>query len=487
MSHDLIEGCHARAGLVSDIELIDDFPARYHAYARRQHRWVRGDWQLLPWLSAHVPSPSGRSRNPLTAISRWKIFDNLRRSLLPPALMVLLVCGWLSLPGGALAWSLAVLCVVGWPLFARVVAMLMGRPKGVSWSRYARAMSGQLALAGAQTLLVIAFLPHQAYSTLDAIVRTLLRLALTRRKFLQWETAHATEQRLGLGLRFFIVEMWSAPAMAVVLAGVMIAAPAPAIWTAAPFLALWFVSPWLAYYVSRPAQNAPPPLIDTERTELRRIARRTWLFFETFVGPDDHWLPPDNFQEQPKGVVAHRTSPTNEGMFLVSCLVAHDFGYLGIGELATWLERNVDHWTKLERYRGHALNWYDTQALAPLPPSYVSTVDSGNLAVCALTLRQGLLEASREPLFGPRAFAGLADVLAVAAEEFEPALGTSSALRRELVRAIERVAAIEHAAPRTARGWHQGWADVQDLVAKVVALLDVPPRAPALPPEGRAA
>ena len=255
---------------------------------------------------------------------------------------------------------------------------------------------------------------------LDAIGRTLVRLFISRKNLLEWETAHATERRMKGDFSYFLREMMVAPVGAVVLALIVLSMRSVLLAVDSfPFLALWFASPAIAFAMSKPIRKKELPLTAEERRELRAIARRTWLFFETFVGPEDHWLPPDNFQEYPKAVLAHRTSPTNEGLFLTSSLAAYDFGFLGMHELAEWLERNLDGWSRVERYRGHPYNWYDTQTFGPLPPAYVSTVDSGNLVGCALTVRQGLLVLGDTDLRASRPFAGLYDAIALVEETLQ--------------------------------------------------------------------
>ncbi|HEX8201191.1 MAG TPA: glycosyl transferase family 36, partial [Isosphaeraceae bacterium] len=306
LSHDLIEGNYARCGLVTDVELFDDFPARYHAYARREHRWVRGDWQILPWLGRRVPTAAGgRVANPLPVVERWKIFDNLRRSLVPPALVVLLALGWTVLPGSPWLWTAAALAVPALPLIKQIFGTLVRTVRGRTLAGL-RQWRDSVPATATQALLATAFLADQARLLVDATARTLVRLYVTRRNLLEWETAAATESRLRTTIGQFYATMWPAPALAVALLGLIVAAKEPgkrteALLAAGPILAAWFVSPVVAFWVSRPRPTAERPLADVGRRALRRVARKTWLFFETFVGDDDHWLPPDNFQEEPDG------------------------------------------------------------------------------------------------------------------------------------------------------------------------------------------
>jgi len=408
LSHDLIEGNFARCGLVTDIELLDDFPPRYHAYARREHRWARGDWQLLPWLF-------GRDGLPL--LERWKIVDNLRRSLVPPALVILLALGWTVLPGSPWTWTGVALAVLSLPFLLQCFGSLLSVSRGASLLGVFRELTGSAPATLGQVLLSIVWLPDQARSLVDAAVRTVARLFVTKQNLLEWETAFSTERRLGTGLVSFFLTMWPGLAVTAAIALSVWSAGRPDGFAAAsPFLALWLLSPLVAYVVSRPRATAEAPLRADEQRRLRRVARKTWGFFEAFVGSDDHWLPPDNYQEDPKGDIAHRTSPTNMGLLTLSSLAAHDLGYLGLRTLALRLEKTFDTFGLMDRHRGHFLNWYDTRTLQPLQPAYVSTVDSGNLLGCFVALRQGLREKAEELLPPSTLPEGLADTLELAAE-----------------------------------------------------------------------
>ncbi|MGC8642595.1 MAG: GH36-type glycosyl hydrolase domain-containing protein, partial [Isosphaeraceae bacterium] len=410
LSHDLIEGNYARCGLLSDTELFDDFPARYLAYARREHRWIRGDWQLLPWLGSRVPAPEGTRQNPLRTLERWKLFDNLRRSLVPPALLVMLTLGWTVLPGAPWLWSSIALAVLALPFLKWLIGATAGCIRAWSLVGFS-SWRASIPSMGGQVILSLVLLADQAGLSCDAIARTIWRLLVTRRKLLEWETAAAAEQRLGSSLKDFARSMWIASALALAIALAVAVFRPVALWAAAPFLAAWLLSPLVAFWVSRPRNRAEFTLTEDERIALRRLARRTWRFFETFVGDLDHWLPPDNYQEEPDGRVAHRTSPTNQGLLLLSYLAAHDLGYVSLNTLADRLERTFDSLEKLDKHWGHFYNWYDTRTLLPLSPLYISTVDSGNFLACLVALKQGLKEKFRQPALGSFVAAGLADTL----------------------------------------------------------------------------
>ncbi len=486
LSHDLIEGNYARCGLVTDIELFDDFPARYNVYARREHRWIRGDWQILFWLGREVPAPANGGRqppgpaptpspeqgadaprspdpvatrpNPLPPLERWKILDNLRRSLVPPALVLMLVLGWTVLPGPGWLWSGAGLAVLALPLLLQALGTGVQAVRG--WSLLPlRDFRKNVPSTAGQVLLTAIFLVDQARSALDAVVRTLHRLFVSRCHLLEWETAASTERRLGTGLRSFCATMWPAPVLAVLFGVLVYLVDPESLLAAAPFLLAWFLSPLVAFLVSRPLQTVEAaPLTAAERGEMRRVARRTWSFFEAFVRDEDHWLPPDNYQEEPKAQLAHRTSPTNQGLLLLSTLAAHDFGYLSLTTALTRLEKTFDTFEKLERHRGHFLNWYDTRTLAPLQPGYISTVDSGNFLGCLLTLRQGLLEKAQEPLLGPWVCEGLADTLGVFEELLQavklPAREGAAGEQRGLQATLDTLERELRERPTDLPGWH---------------------------------
>jgi cyclic beta-1,2-glucan synthetase len=419
LSHDLIEGNFARCGLVSDIELIDELPARYNAYSNREHRWVRGDWQLLPWLGRRIPV-AGEVKtvaNVLPAVERWKIIDNLRRSLVPPALVLFFLVAWTVLPGPWAKWTLFGLAVPFLPLILNVPSWLwrlLVRP----WNaiRTARDIGPTAAATTGQAVLQTAFLPHQAWTNLDAIVRTLNRLFVTHRSLLEWETAAAAERRLGNSLGDFARFMPAAPAAAGLGIFLMVTAQSAALPAAWPVILTWLAAPAIAFWISQPGVRTVRLLSAGERAAMRRISRKTWDFFETFVGSEDNGLPPDNFQELPKGVVAHRTSPTNIGLSLAANLGAHDFGYVNLRRMLDRTELTLTTLDRLDQYRGQFFNWYDTRSLIPLEPRYVSTVDSGNLMASLMVLRQGLLEKARSPVVGPFVMDGLADTLRLARE-----------------------------------------------------------------------
>ncbi|ANB03777.1 GH36-type glycosyl hydrolase domain-containing protein [Ectothiorhodospira sp. BSL-9] len=424
LSHDLLEGGYARSALVTDVDLLETLPATYPAEASRRHRWIRGDWQLMGWLLPRVPAPRGRTParvpNPLSALSRWKLFDNLRRSLVAPSLLALLLGGWLLGVGPVWLWSLLVLALVVVPALLPAMIDLGRRPQDRD-RRVHLSLTGRAALRPlAQAMLTLAFLPYDVRISLGAIVCSWGRMLFTRRGLLLWQLPSYARRNACRTPIDFLREMWLAPILALSTGAALVWTSGDAWATqgvfAAPFLLMWLVSPGIGWWISRPPGDRIPRLNVSQEAFLRRAARRTWRYFADFVGPEDHWLPPDNVQEYPRHMVASRTSPTNIGMSLLSELAAHDFGYVTIGECLSRIDRTVSSMERLERYRGHFYNWYDTRTLKPLQPRYVSSVDSGNLAGALLTLQAGLDELKHQPVPSSRALQGLLDTLGVLAE-----------------------------------------------------------------------
>src|SRR5262245_25744455 len=413
LSHDLFEGIFARAGLVTDIEFFDEFPSHYTVAAARQHRWARGDWQLLPWIIGLARDASGgRVRTKIPGISRWKMLDNLRRTLSPPAAFLTLIGGWTLPAARPVLWTVFVLATIMLPPFLPVLRGLMPRRRGISKRSHLRAVITDLVLAMSQVALTVTLLAHQAWLMTDAIVRTLFRVYVSRRRLLEWVTAAEAKSSFDLTLGGICNSMAGAVALAAI-AGILVylAGGQPeGRWLAAPFIVLWALSPIVAYWISLPPRiTGIQPLAADDARIFRLTARRTWRFFETFVDAEDHALPPDNFQELPTPVVAHRTSPTNLGLYLLSTIAAYDLGWLGTISAIERLEATLKAMSGLERFRGHFYNWYDTRDLHALDPKYVSSVDSGNLAGHLVALGQACQEIIDRPLLGPQVLAGMAD------------------------------------------------------------------------------
>ncbi|HZE19528.1 MAG TPA: glycosyltransferase family 2 protein, partial [Candidatus Angelobacter sp.] len=395
LSHDLFEGIYARTALVSDVEVVDDFPSSILAHARRQRRWVRGDWQILTWLLPWVPTRHGLERNHLPLISRWKILDNLRRSLVAPGTFAVLASAWTWLPGNPWAWTLAVILGLGLPVYRHLWRCLKGPVEHQPIGVFLRDLREELAAAAAQVILEVTLLAYHAYEMLHAIILTLVRMLVTQRMLLEWETAAAAAARSARltgrqGLRAFANGMWASPAAAITLSAMTLAVRPHAMPAASPILLLWLAAPIAAFWLSRPATPRTVVLDERDRQYLREIAHKTWSYFEAAMDEAGHWLPADNIQEKPARVVAERTSPTNIGMALLATLAANDLGFLEWSEMLDRIDRTMTTIEGLEKHEGHLLNWYDIRSLAPLQPRYVSTVDSANLAGALLALAAGL-------------------------------------------------------------------------------------------------
>ena len=417
LSHDLLEGCYARAALLSDVQLYEQYPSRYSADVSRRHRWIRGDWQIASWLLRRVPanpasSPTRSRKNPLTALSQWKIFDNLRRSLVPVALTLLLLLSW-TLSSSAWLWTVVVIGIILIPILTASVLDLFSKPEDIAPAQHLTAALRSTGGQFAQAVFTLACLPFEASFSLDAVIRTNWRLAVTRKYLLEWTPSGGSDSADRTSLLDSYQTMWITPVVAIASA-VTLAVSAPvSLAVAGPILCLWLVAPALAWWMSRPLTARKARLTTEQIIFLQKNARKTWAFFETFIGPEDHWLPPDNYQEQPLDVVAHRTSPTNMGLALLANLSAYDFGYIPTGSLIERTANTLATMASLTRHQGHFYNWYDTQSLQPLTPHYISSVDSGNLAGHLLTLRAGLLALPDDKIIGARLFEGLFDTLGV--------------------------------------------------------------------------
>ncbi|MDE2368268.1 MAG: cyclic beta 1-2 glucan synthetase [Burkholderiales bacterium] len=484
LSHDLLEGGYARSGLISDVELVEESPARYEADVKRRHRWLRGDWQIAAWLLPRVPSApapqeagderqrGARDANPLSALSRAKILDNLRRSLVPAALTLLLGLGWFLLKRPA-AWTLAAMAVYFVPALIGLAGDLLRRPDVLAWRTHLQVVAVSTGRQIALALVTLATLPYEAAYSLDAIVRTLWRLHVSHRGLLEWQTsadASVTQALTPLAdLAATYRRMAVAPLLALsAFAGLTVERPG-ALVSAWPVLLLWAAAPVTVWWLNQPTARRQTTVSAAQAQQLRGLARRIWAFFEAYVGPADHHLPPDNVQEHPAERVAHRTSPTNIGLSLLATLSAHDFGWITTAELIARTRATLDTMVRLERHRGHWLNWYDTETLQPLRPAYVSTVDSGNLAGHLLTLRAGLARLADAPPPGDALFAGLGDTLQL----LEQALGSGDD-RAPLDRAWALLAELRDGAAPTPDARLAAWLALTQRAERLLAGLPSP-------------
>ncbi|OGA93175.1 MAG: hypothetical protein A3G27_01320 [Betaproteobacteria bacterium RIFCSPLOWO2_12_FULL_66_14] len=447
LSHDLFEGTFARAGLASDIELVEEFPSRYDVAAARQHRWARGDWQLLSWILGRGDAAAGeRAKSALPLIGRWKMLDNLRRSLSAPASVAALIAGWALPLQAALIWTGFVLSTIALSTLFPILSAIVPRRARITARSHLRALAADVRLALSLTALLVVFLAHQAWLMADAIGRTLFRLLASRRHLLDWVTAAQATVGPRLDLAGFYRHMGSGVAIGIVAAMVLWWAGNDAWPVAAPFVIAWIASPAIARWTSLSPLVAGRLSVSTaDACALRLVARRTWRFFETFVTATDHMLPPDNFQEEPKPTVAHRTSPTNLGLYLLAAVSARDFAWAGTTETVDRLEAALATMGGLERFRGHFYNWYDTRDLRPLDPRYVSSVDSGNLAGHLIALANACGEWIGRPMAaGPERVAGIEDGLSLTRQALEGLPDdrrTQTITRRQLDEALDALSA----------------------------------------------
>ncbi len=457
LSHDLIEGAFARAGLATDIELYDDYPTRYLTYTRRKHRWIRGDWQILRWIGRAIPRADGRPEpNRLPAISRWKIFDNLRRSTVEIFQLLLLVVGWTVLPTSRAAWTIGILVAIAFPWLSSLTLAALRPPGDKSLRAYYTAIWRDAVTSAQQFALSVIFLPHQAWVSADAIARTLARLFFTKRQLLEWQTASQTERATTSSSRELWRRMLPAEVVTLVIAGLValtvwerLSAAAsvgpvggPTLVVALPLLLLWVSSPIIAHALSAPALRRELRLGADERERAMRYALVHWRFFERFVNEQTQWLAPDNFQEAPDPVVALRTSPTNVGLQLLGIVSAYDLGLSTCGEMIERLERVFKTLERMRRHRGHFFNWYDLDTLGVLQPAYISTVDSGNLAGHLLALKQACREIIETPPDMRAATRALMAALAVTRESFADAASSGRVGDPARWQAVSKAAAL---------------------------------------------
>jgi len=418
LSHDLIESTYLRAGLASDIELYDDYPSTYSGYCKRNHRWARGDWQIANWISGKIKVKGGKSENPISLLSKWKIFDNLRRSLNPFFLILFLVSGWFWLPGKPYLWTLAALGILAFPIYIALSTDLINRPARVKWKLYFEKIIANLKINTFQFLTTLMVLPHQAIILLDAAARTLWRLSVSKKKLLEWVAASQIELASDNSFRsnFFLLLPNVIFGLAITIASILL--NPSYLWISIPFSFVWIVSPYYIYEGNKPIKKEKRVFSESEKKKLRCYARRTWFYFERHMSEEHSWLPPDNYQEQPFIPVTNRTSPTNIGLGLTSVIAAYNMGYLTFGQMLDRLENTLNSLRVLEKYRGHFFNWYDTTLGEVLHPKYISTVDSGNLAAGLIVVKEALKEEWESDGFNKFIWKGLADTVTVVEEIF---------------------------------------------------------------------
>ncbi len=439
LSHDLLEGCYLRSGFLSDVPLYETPQNNYLLDVKRRIRWIRGDWQIASWILPWVPIiDNSYVANPLSCLSKWKIFDNLRRSMVAPALLLLLAFNWTILPETTF-WLKMILIIVLLPGFINIFVEILRKPQDILTSQHIANIIPTLHQRIMQFIVLLACIPHEAWYSTCAIIRTCWRLLISKRHLLEWTTSEKAMHDWQDTKIAWVANMWMGPLIGCLAFFILTQENRfESLWFAAPLLILWILSPMLTWWLSQPLQTDKAKLKYTQIRFLHKMARKTWGFFETFMTDENHWLPPDNYQEIPVEMLARRSSPTNMGLALLANLAAYDFGYITMSELLKRCDNTLQSMSKLERYHGHLYNWYNIETLSPLYPRYVSTVDSGNLAGHLLTLRQGLLALKHTPLLNKRYFDGLKDTWEVLIAHFIKPLPIIMQKFEELLNHAER-------------------------------------------------
>ena len=390
LSHDLLEGSYVRVGLATDIELIDGYPEKYSSYIMRQHRWIRGDWQLIRWLT------HGYGKN-LSSLSKWKILDNMRRSLLPVFLLMTLILGLVVFPGNTYLWIGLVVVTLLLPIATMALETILYKRFKIQKMK----LNGSLILGYRtylyQGILSFMFLPYEAMMMLDAIARTIYRVFVSKKNMLEWTTAFDMEKKLQNNLSSYFKRMKQNIIFSILLMILTYAFKPGNLIISGLVAILWLIGPAAAYIISK--EDIETIEIKDEDSEfLKRIGRETWEYYRTFTDFKNNYLPPDNFQEYPYNGVANRTSPTNIGFYLIAILSSRDLGFITTGEMVDLIDLTIGTIEGMEKWEGHLYNWYNTETLEPLRPIFVSTVDSGNLVSYLIVLKEGLKEYSEKSL-----------------------------------------------------------------------------------------
>lgn len=449
LSHDLLESTYLRAALVTDIELFDDYPSTYLSYSRRNHRWIRGDWQIAQWLFSHVPGKEeGKDINPINSISKWKIFDNLRRSLNPFFILIFLLADWLFLPGSPVIGTIAALGIIAFPIYSSFSVQIFTRPARVAWKLYFEKVKADIKINTIQAVTTLMFLPHQAYVAIDAIMRTLWRMSFSDSLLLEWVSASQTEKQSNAGIFKYYRKMWANTFWSILCVFLAAVLEPQVLYLIVPFALLWISSPFLAWWISREIKSEIYELREEDLRELRIFGRRTWHFFDRFVTEEHSWLPPDNYQEDPYLGSIKRTSPTNIGLALTALIAAYDSGYLSIKEMLDKIGNMLGSMKFLDKYNGHFYNWYNIENRELLNPKYISTVDSGNLAGSLVVLKQALLNLDSDRWPNPAFWQGLRETVWVL-EDIMNTLQKQSTSSSELWNEVEnRLKELKDAIPR---------------------------------------
>ena len=394
LSHDLLEGNYIRVGLATDIKLVDGYPEKYNSYIMRQHRWTRGDWQLIKWLY-------GDYGEQINSLSKWKIFDNFRRSLLSTFLLLIIFFAIIFFPGNIYLYLSLVLINLLFPIINMILESILYKRFKIQKMK----LNGNLILGYKtyiyQGILAFVFLPHEAIMLLDAVIRTLYRVYISKKNLLEWTTAFDMEKRLKNNIYSNFIKMKENIILSILLVFLTYRYRIENLNLSIIIALFWMVGPILAYLISK-EYSLNIKIKEEDVLLLREIAKDTWKYYRDFANEKNNFLPPDNFQEYPYNGVANRTSPTNIGFYLISILSSRDLGFITTKEMVDLIDLCIKSIEKMEKWEGHLYNWYNTETLKPLRPIFVSTVDSGNFLAYLIVVKEGLKEYEKESIPGDK-------------------------------------------------------------------------------------
>jgi len=388
LSHDLLESCYVKTAFTGAANIMDDFPGSVLSYAKREHRWIRGDWQLLPWIL---------KKEAISKISRWKILDNLRRSLIPLCKVLFIILNLAFFPNAWYLWLPAIFFNDLFQLVTLLVSVISNKIKRPKLAIIHKKLRGDIRTILARSMTEITLAPYKAYMAMDAITRTMYRMAVSKKSLLMWNPSEVVEKSISNTKKGYFLHMWISLIPAAILATLLFReeVPLPGKILYGILASAWALSFLLAYIISQPVEEAPE-LVDEEL--LRETARRTWRFFKDFSNKENNWLCPDNYQITSKQKITRKTSPTNIGLQFLSILSAKDFGFETLSSTLDDMENLLYTVITLPKWNGHLYNWYDIKSLEILPPQYISTVDSGNFFGHLIALKNGLLEEKKNSI-----------------------------------------------------------------------------------------
>lgn len=383
LSHDLLEGNYLRCGLVSDVLLLDGYPSSFNAFINRLYRWIRGDWQIISWI-----------KNPkMNLLSKFKIIDNLRRSLLEITAFIniifLLLLNTFIDAKISSALIVSILSIII-PTVLDYINYIVFKQEGMKKQKsFSNSISG-LQASFFRGIIEFLVLPYKAYISLTAIIKTIYRMKVSHKYLLEWTTSEQAEKQAKNEMKNYYFSM-----IINVIIGILIIVFGILYIPLAIILGIsWIVAPVICWYISKEkhTEEAIKTLNEDEKEYLKRIGKDTWEYFNKYINEENNYLPPDNYQGDRKEKTVARTSSTNIALGLLAIVSAYDLKYIDLENAIIRLENMLTVISKLTKWNGHLYNWYNTDTLEPLVPSYISTVDSGNFIGFLYTVKQFLEE-----------------------------------------------------------------------------------------------